>query len=221
MASPEDLGKSRKGNHMSIHRKQFVDKTFPHLAALLSSAQWLTMRSSLAEKLVSDTMAHAYGDWDQTEDSISIKARLFRSLYQEFSDSSLRSTRAPWLVPKQNYRVDPEDNVVLQSMDGDLRSQELTLLRALPTATVRDAVSRLSARSRFIMLLLFREQFSYAEIGYITGLRLDSIRAILSRLRRLVPHYLVHRHDGRAPAPNFQPEVQEFYTQADDDLCAE
>ncbi len=190
------------GKHMSMHRTQFVEETFPHLAALLGSAQWLTMRNSSAEKLVSDTIARAYRDWNLSEDLISIKARLFRSLFVEFSDSRLRTTRAPWLVPKRIRRVNPEDNVVLQSMDSDLQSQELTLLQALPTATVRDAVSRLSARSRFIMLLLFRERFSYAEIAYITGLTMDSVKSNLGRLRQLLPAYLLRQADSGSIAAN-------------------
>ena len=177
----------------SIERIHFEEEALPYLAELLSSAQWLTMRSSHAEELVSGTMAHAYRNWNLTEEPVSIKARLFRALFKTFSDSDLRSHKAPWLTPKRRRHDDLEDSVLLQAQDSDLGRPELNLLQTVPTVTVRDAVSRLSVRSRFIMLLLFREQFSYAEIGYITGLRLDSMRAILGRLRRLVPRYLIQR----------------------------
>lgn len=205
----------------SIERIHFEEETFPHLAELLSSAQWLTMRSSYAEELVSGTITHAYRNWNLTEEPVSIKARLFRALFKTFLDSDLRSHKAPWLTPKRRRHDDLEDSVPLQSVDHDLQRPEFALLQTLSTGAVRDAVSRLSARSRFIMLLLFREQFSYAEIGYITGLRLDSIRAILGRLRRLVPHYLIRQTEIATIVSDHTPVSQAHYSPMDDDLCTE
>jgi DNA-directed RNA polymerase specialized sigma24 family protein len=205
----------------SVERIHFEEETLPYLDVLLSSAQWLTMRSSHAEELVSGTMAHAYRNWNLTEEPVSIKARLFRALFKTFSDSNLRSRKAPWLIPKRRHHDDLEDSVVLQSQDHDLGCPELNLLQTVPTVTVRDAVSRLSARSRFIMLLLFREHFSYAEIGYITGLRLDSTKATLGRLRRLVPRYLIRQTEGAAIVSDHTPASLAYSSPMDDDLCTD
>lgn len=205
----------------SSERRHFEEETMPYLAVLLSSAQWLTMRSSHAEKLVFGTMAHAYRNWNLIEEPVSVKARLFRALFKTFSDSDLRSHKAPWLTPKRRRHDDPEDSIALRSMDHDLQRPELALLQTLPTGAVRDAVSRLSARSRFIMLLLFREQFSYAEIGYITGLRLDSLKTILSQLRKLVPRYLIGQRAQATAAPVVLPERQSHTASSDDSACTD
>ncbi len=60
---------------------------------------------------------------------------------------------------------------------------------------VRDAMQRLPKREQ-VLLLLYRDQLSYAEMADITGIRSASIGKLLSRAReKLVQEIRSHQHD--------------------------
>jgi RNA polymerase sigma-70 factor, ECF subfamily len=172
----------------SVRRAKFEADTFPHLDALWTTALWLTRRSSLAENLVLTTITRAYREWHVPDDRVGDKSRLFRMLTREFfgcgkrrrrwgqsgalSENIMTTAGSVWRIPRGPVSA--------------IELLQLPLLNEISDVSVKGAIARLRPRSRLIMLLFFRERFSYSEITYITDLSRDSVRTILSRLRAVV-----------------------------------
>jgi len=93
---------------------------------------------------------------------------------------------------------------------ASIERRELLSLFANPEVVVKGTIARLRPESRLMMILLFRERFSYAEIAYITDLHLSSVRAILQRLRRAIPHFLVCHLDQRKTIAHRQATCEEY-----------
>ncbi len=181
------------GTSRSDHRRRFEKDTLPHLDSLWRTALWLTKRRSSAENLVLKTMTQAYRSWPGSNCTIGSRQRLFRLLTTRFFDAG-NARRRPGRFLREHFTM------AADSGEGDLRSsaaligrEQLMPITTIPGIYVRSTVSRLRPLSRLVMLLFLHEQFSRAEIAYITDLQKDSVKAILGRLRRLIPRYLV-RH---------------------------
>jgi hypothetical protein len=59
-----------------------------------------------------------------------------------------------------------------------------------------------------MLILLYRERFSYAEIVYITDLPESTIKAMLIRLRRLMPGYILESADRLRETVDNRPTVE-------------
>ena len=168
-----------------------------HLEALWRTARWLTLSNNSADELVLKTITRAYRSWHGYVDTtIGSKARLFKILSREFSGSGDRSHQ-------RGLTLSERCEAAINTLDGgqnyqdtSIESRELLRLTRISDVSIKDVIVRFKPESRLIMILLFRERFSYAEIAYITGLRKDAVRSILGRLRRLIPRYLVQYPDG-------------------------
>lgn len=175
----------------STQRRRFEEDTLPHLEALWSTAQWLTMRRSVAEGLVSRTMTQAYRSWHSSVDPVGSKARLFRIMANEFAGNGNQRHQPGRFLPEHCKTATDSDHGGRRYPTASIDRQELSPLTGIPDVFVKSTITRLRAQSRLIVILLFRERFSYADIAYITDLRSASVRSILGRLRRLIPRYLV------------------------------
>ena len=175
----------------SARRERFETDAFPHLDALCRTALWLTLRQNAAEDLVLETMTQAYRTWHGPAPKFASKARLFRIMTREcFVTMSPRyridsDTHMQWLTAAE--QIDDRQLTALTPIDAG----DLTVLRGLSDTAVKGAVARLDIRPRLILLLFMREGFSYDDIAYITELQPTTIRAILTRLRHLIPQNLV------------------------------
>jgi DNA-directed RNA polymerase specialized sigma24 family protein len=78
---------------------------------------------------------------------------------------------------------------------GPIDSRGLSLLNEIPGVVFRGAIARLRAQSRLIMLLRFREQFSYDEVAFITDVSEDTVKSVLSRYRQSIPRYIIEHED--------------------------
>ena len=178
------------GTVRSVKRERFERDTFPHLESLWRTALWLTMRRSFAEELVLRTMTNAYRTWSGSVDSAYDRARLFRCLAREFSDSNDQRPQGRGYIPENGETVMNSDNGSQPYCLASIDRRELSLLTRISHVPVKAAIARLRPQSRLIVLLLVRERFSYSDIAYITDIRMDSVRSILRRIRRLIPRYL-------------------------------
>ncbi|MDH3892350.1 MAG: hypothetical protein OEV49_14835 [candidate division Zixibacteria bacterium] len=176
----------------SAQRKRFEEDTFPHLEAVWRSAKWLTMRRSYAEDLVFKTMTRAYHSWSGPGDIVGSKARLFRSLVREFRKGGNRKHTIFRFLDENGRATQGTDDRGQQYRVPSIDREGLSLLARISDRSVKGAIARLRPESRLIMILLFRERFSHAEIAYITDLRVESVKSKLGRLRRLIPQYILH-----------------------------
>ena len=180
----------------STRRERFEEDTLGYLEALWRSALRLTMRKDLAEQLVLRTMTRAYRSWPDADDTVSAKVRLFRTLAREYSCAGTHGRHTGWFVPQQggiaagngNGNGDPQHSKTSPDQWERLTSSAVSVL------SVDEAIARLDIQPRLIMILLFREHFSYSEIAYITDLPKDLVKSTLGRLRRLIPRYIL-KHD--------------------------
>jgi RNA polymerase sigma-70 factor (ECF subfamily) len=196
----------------SVQRERFEQDALPHLEALWRTALWLTMRRNSAEDLVLRTMAQAYGSWDMSDNEAGPKVRLFKILTSEYFDTSHPRHQPSRFLPETEMSGCDSHQYPIASVDF----QELVQLTDIPDVSIKGAVTRLRVQSRLIMILLFRERFSYADIAYITDLSRDSVRLILSKLRSLIPRYLMPIVVGEVTAVDNRPPFQTLLASSDD-----
>jgi len=175
------------GRTKSPQRETFEKDTFPHLEALQRTAQWLTMRRSHAEELVLKTMTQAYRSWHGSINTAGGKARLFRILVGEFYDNGNRRHQTGRSLQERREVAGGSGKEGRQYPNASVDRWELLPVTRISGVFVKGAIARLEPQSRLIMILLFHEHFSHAEIAHITGLRKDSVKLILARFRRKIP----------------------------------
>lgn len=192
----------------SGRRASFEADTFPHLDAVWRTALWLTMRSSLAENLALKSMTRAYQEWQNSGDLVSSKARLFRILTREFFGFGKQKQRwrqsTPFLSENIRTTADPEGRNPQTTMTA-IRHSQLPLLPGISHVAVKGAIAHLRPHSRLLLMLLYRERFSYVDIVYITDQSENTIKAMLSRLRRLIPGYILETAACVTQIPESQP----------------
>jgi DNA-directed RNA polymerase specialized sigma24 family protein len=165
--------------------------------------------ANLTESLVLKTMTQAYHSWPGSDSTVTAKLRLFRILAREFRNTGNREQPSHWFLPPQseiaagNGDCDPQGSDEVAPHGGEpLTSTEMTKM------AIDRAIARLDVQPRLIMILLFRENFSYADIVYITELSKDSVKSTLGRLRRLIPRYVLKTTDSQAWAENSHARVE-------------
>lgn len=203
----------------SAQRKRFEEDTFPHLEALWRTAMWLTSHSSMAEILVLKTMIRASRSWSVPNSTVSSKARLFRILTWEFFKAGSRKRPPDRFPPVENRVTGVTLDDGRQYPRASIYCRDLLLMTRFSDESVKRVIAHLKPKSRLIMILLFREGFSYADIAYITGLRKDSVRSILDRLRRLILQYLVEYSNSFATSANNRISYLGPETLLDDGPC--
>lgn len=175
-------------------REQFEESVFPHLEALRKTALWLTMRRSLAEDLVLNTTRRAYREDRGSGEPVSVRVRLFKILTREFFGFGRQRDQWNQFLPFRSENIRTTKNPDRQSSPITMPAVEhshLSILSRIPGVLVKGAIARLRPHSRLMLLLLYGERFSYAEIGYITDLPRNSVRAVLTRLRRQLPENIL------------------------------
>ncbi len=180
---------------IATRRNKFEEAAFPHIDALLWMALWLTKRWSRAEYLVFKAVITAYHSWDRTDGAVDSKVRLFRVLVRTFRDSRSRKRKPVRLRAQSRAMAGGPGDSLGPSHLSPIDSRGLSLLYEIPGVVFRGAIARLRAQSRLIMLLRFREQFSYDEIAFITDASQDTVRSALSRYRQSIPRYMIELED--------------------------
>lgn len=184
----------------SAARREFEGDALPHLESLWRTALCLTGQHHSAENLVLKTMARAYRSWHDSTTTAGVKARLFKVLAGEFSNNGNRGPESGRSFSKGGV-TSPGARAGAQSYPiTSIDRRDLGPLTGMSDASIRGAISGLGAESRLILILMFCERFSYADIAYITGLKAGTVRPALSRLRRMLPGYLLQNADRQVTA---------------------
>lgn len=183
----------------SVRREKFETDTFPHLDALWETALWLTMHGSLAENLVLKTMTRAYREWQDPGELAGSKVRLFRIFTREFFGFGKQKEQwhqsAPFHSENTRATAGSRSGNPQNTMTAITQSQ-LQWLAGISGMAVKGTIARLRPHARLMLILLYRERFSYADIVYITDHSEETIRAMLSRLRKVIPGYILQTAIG-------------------------
>lgn len=180
-------------NGKAVRQDSFIAVTFPHLESLFQGALWLSMRGHVAEKLVLNTMARAYREWHDVIENYSAKVHLFKILALEFFVGERQEPI--WHQTDQhrsgsiNKTINLEEKILKRRLIT-IKQNQLTFLTNIPKIRVKGAIAHLKPFSRFLLILLYRERFTYAEIAYITDLPQDTLINTLNKIRRMLPKYI-------------------------------
>jgi DNA-directed RNA polymerase specialized sigma24 family protein len=195
----------------TVQRTKLKNDICAHFESLYRTSLWLTMRGSLARDLTVRTITSAYREWHTSKVLLSNKTHLFRVLARECSATGgKRHTEyqtGKFLSENNNHIADSESGSLRHSV-SETESMRQLLQRDVSAACVKGTIARFRPNARLIMILHYRENFTYEEIAYITDLSKMTVRTILARLRKLIPGYILenseHSHGKAVSKSVFQ-----------------
>jgi RNA polymerase sigma-70 factor (ECF subfamily) len=170
-------------------RLLFDEIFLPHLPESYRLARWLTGNGADAEDVVQEASLRAFRAI-QTFDGTNARA---------WSLSVVRNTAYSWLLknrPKAVVLADDLGEADRQRMErgdahrSDVPTPEQALLLKLDIASVQDALARLPAPLREIIVLREMHQLSYREISEIAGIPIGTVMSRLARSRDVLAHML-------------------------------
>lgn len=133
-------------------------------------------------------------------------------LYKVAKNRCLMSRRKSKFAPKEDLSLEElmPDRRELQKLSGSPDgTPETSLLRRENAKRLREAVQKLPAEYRLILVLHDMEELSDGDVAEITGLRLGTIRVRLHRARLFVRKELakqdqhrIHRQTAKRPGEN-------------------
>ncbi len=129
-------------------------------------------------------------------------------LYKVAKNRCLMSRRKSKFAPKEDLSLEElmPDRQELQKLSGSPEgTPETSLLRRENAKHLREAVQRLPAEYRLILVLHDMEELSDADVAEITGLRLGTIRVRLHRARLFVRKELAKQDQHRIRHPKARP----------------
>lgn len=137
-----------------------------HLPRLRRYARALTGDRSRADDLVQDTLARALDKLDLWQPGSDLRAWLFTLMHNLFVNQ-LRSNRLP-------------ETALDEALDTPVSGGQL---EALAVRDIHEALARLPAEQREVLLLVGLEQFGYAEAAQVLGVPTGTVMSRLSRAR--------------------------------------
>jgi RNA polymerase sigma-70 factor (ECF subfamily) len=162
-------------------RRRFELLALPHLDAAYSLARWLTGNAQDAEDVVQEAYLRAYCFFAGFRGD-NIRAWLLTIVRNTFH-TWVKDNRSPRLgfVAEMPEPDSAEDERILWG--APQADPETLLLRDIDHATVRQLMQRLPSAHRKILLMREVEELSYHEIASITGAKIGTVAARLSRAR--------------------------------------
>ncbi len=162
-------------------RRRFELLALPHLDAAYNLARWLTGNAEDAEDVVQEAYLRAYRFFDGFRGD-NIRGWLL-TIVRNYFHTWAKENRSPRLgfVAEMPEADSAEDERILWG--APQADPETLLLRDIDHATVRQLMQRLPSAHRKILLMREVEELSYHEIASITGLKIGTVAARLSRAR--------------------------------------
>jgi len=157
---------------------QFEQVAMPHAGSLLRFALRLTRNPATAEDLVQETLLLAWRGFHQLEAGANARAWLFRILIHACYG--------------QNRKARARLQTVELSAAGAVGSPDAEFLE------VTQALDRLAADHRTVLLLAVVEGFTCKEIGDILAIPMGTVMSRLSRARDAMRELLSSRTGERA-----------------------
>ncbi|MGW6196934.1 sigma-70 family RNA polymerase sigma factor [Kribbella sp. NPDC055110] len=179
LASPHEL------------KDRFEAEAVPLRPGLYVAAVRLTGNRADAEDLLQETYLRAYRGFRGFEPGTNLTGWLFRILRNTFINTYRKRLNEPRTVPDDWYG----------GADGAQRhvaaSAEATVIDAIPSALLQEALAELPERYRQVVLLFDVEGFSYKEIAGMVGVPRGTVMSRLHRGRKA----LKERMRPPVPAP--------------------
>jgi len=168
-------------------RARFQALVVPYLDAAYNLARWLTRDDADAQDVVQEAMLRALRYFDSFHGA---DARVWLLAIVRNTFYTLRARHAP------ETARDPLDDESHPLVDPQ-PSPETVALLAVDVGSLQEALARLPAAWREVLVLRELEECSYKEIAAITGQKIGTVMSRLARARERLREELTHR-----PAPD-------------------
>ena len=160
----------------------------PHFDAAYNLARWLTDSRDDADDLVQEAFLRAFTFFEGFRGGDG-RAWVF---------SIVRNTCYTWLRKNHTQMLLTEFDETQHGFE--FANPETQQLRGAETQAVREALEKLPAEFREVLVLREMEELSYKEIADVTGLAIGTVMSRLSRARRRLHSYLVVPAEGGSAA---------------------
>ena len=159
---------------------RFEENVLPHLDAAYNLARWLTGNEHDAEDVVQDTFVRAFKFFG------GFRGGNCRSWLLTI----VRNTAYTWLEKNRgNHRADEFDEE-RHAVEDDSTNPEVLMVQQADRDQVRQAVERLPAEFREVIVLRELEDLSYREIAGIAGIPIGTVMSRLARARKILQQTL-------------------------------
>jgi RNA polymerase sigma-70 factor (ECF subfamily) len=156
----------------------------PHMDALWSYALFLTRDRAEAEDLTQETLLKGVNSFAQFREGTNCKAWLLRIMHNTFLNRIRR--KAAYVQFDEAAAFDLNEKEDLATFMRVNRSPEESLVSMLSKAKVREAVEKLPAEFRSVVVLADLQECSYKEISEILGCPIGTVMSRLHRGRKLL-----------------------------------
>ncbi len=138
-----------------------------HLPALRRYARWLARDAHAADDLVQSALERALTRWDSRRDEQALRPWLFAIVYRRFLDGQRRLRRQAGLLSMLGAGVEPQPSAEREAV----------------ARTTLEALARLSAEQRSLLVWVSVEGLSYREVADILQVPIGTVMSRLSRAR--------------------------------------
>jgi RNA polymerase sigma-70 factor (ECF subfamily) len=153
---------------------RFEQAAMPHFDAAYNLARWLTRSSGDADDVVQEAYLRAFSFFDSFRGGDG-RAWLF---------SIVRNTCYTWLRKNRTHDLMTEFDEALHSGTEQTASPEALQLRRADSEMVKEALEKLPAEFREVLVLREMEGLSYKEIAEISGIAIGTVMSRLARARK-------------------------------------
>ena|SRR5271165_1800005 len=171
-----------------VDAESFEALAMPMLGSLYNFAHWLTQNQQEAEDLVQETYLKALKGFPSFQLGTNFRAWMYRILRNTFL------TSRSGLSAKMTAPLDLEEDAARLPVTSD--TPESLLLARVDQRAVQDALERLPAPFREVILLCDIEEMRYQEIAETLGIPIGTVMSRLSRARKLMRELLAAKVHG-------------------------
>jgi len=170
-----------KPMHEQSSPRNFEDDVLPHLDGAYNLARWLTRNDQDAEDVVQEA---------------SLRALRFLGGFRGDNARAwfLKIVRNSYLTRLQEKQGAPPTTPFDEPIHSPEQSSnpETVLLQKADSESVSQALEKLPAKFREVLVLREMEGLSYKEIAYVVGIRIGTVMSSLARARERLRQSLSH-----------------------------
>ena len=170
-------------------KEALTQAVLENISALTRFANSLCHDKSEAEELVSETVVKAFENMHRLKDQGKMKQWLFRIMNNIFL-SDLRKNKNQRKISLDSSQSNDESFSLYEQISSsnftDANEPEKNFISKITIQKIREAIDKLPEEFRVTLTLCDVEEFSYAEISFITQTPIGTVRSRIARARNIL-----------------------------------